>query len=586
MDRELFDAAQDGNVAEIRRTLLSGADPSLKFGKDEETSLHIACRRGHLDAVRALLVANADVDARDKDGDTALHIASAGGHWKIVKILLEKGADVHAEDRWGEPPLHNAFYSKADCSEVAELLLEYGADVNATGREGKTPLQRACFMSDLQSVKLLVQHVQRYGDVEVRSNHLGTALIDALLAEEFSYDAVEAIAKVLLDSGANVKVAADDGDTALHCACGGTYVETVRRLVKCGANLEARDSRGSTPLSCAARADSCLSDEDEKEIVVKLLLDHGAKVNVAQNDGGTALHFACDTGSLEIARLLLNRGADLEAKDGYNETPLFLACTCLRGNMDIAKELVQQRGADIYSKDEDQKTLFDCLKRRQGTANATRFLLEQYEEKVWEQEGRLSLHAILREATHLENSKVQLPMGTLTADELLGLLGPIHSRDLASIRSQDHNGDLPLHIVCRTSTNAPIKVLRFFVMQDTHTLASVNRAGSLPIHEACRGGASLAMIKYLVKKGGVDTLDARDEQGALPVHVLCQSNPSVDVVKFLVNQDPGSISEETSAGALPFMLACEGSASESVLQFLLTEYPKALADMKRCYSPS
>ena len=164
------------------------------------------------------------------------------------------------------------------------------------------------------------------------------------------------------------------------------------------------------------------------------------------------------------------------------------------------------------------------------------YLLEQYKEKVLKQEGRLSLHAILREFTNTEDNKVQLPVGTLTVDEFLTLLVSIHSQDTDSIHSQDDNRAWPLHIACRA--NAPIKVLRFLAEQDAAVLFMNDNAGYLPIHAACRGGAPLEKIKFLIEKGGVGTLCARDNQCALPLHVLCQSQPSVDVVKYLLKFVP------------------------------------------------
>ena len=429
-----------------------------------------------------------------------------------------------------------------------------------------------------------------------------------------SDEEVKNIVKFLLDSGADVNEEADCGPPPYMGLVSTCVWKRFDSYWIAAQNWKPTTLMGYTPLIFAAKS------RGDHMKVVKLLLDRGAKVNVAQSESGiTALHWACLRGKLETVRLLLDHSAVLEAKTEDNETPLHWACSSdSENNLVVVKELVR-RGADVYCKDENQKTPFDeaCYEENEAVSE---FLLEQYTEKVRERAGHLLIHAILGEAVYLENDdKVQVPIGTLTVYELLGLLGSIYSRDPASIRSQDRNGDLPLHIVCRT--NAPIKVLRFFVMQDVSTqdlspLYAVNHAGSLPIHEACRGGASLAKIKFLVKKGGVRTLDARDNQNALPIHevcrggasltnikflvkkggvgtldardnqhalplhVLCQSDPSVDVVKFLLKLHPSSISEETNAGALPFMLACEWSASESVLQVLLTKHPEALAAME------
>ena len=99
MDRELFDAAKEGNVGEVLRTLLHGAKTSSKFGEDEGTPLHIACWEGHLDAVRALLLVKADFAARDRWGKTPLQLACHKGHTEIVQTLLQVGAEFEGQDK-------------------------------------------------------------------------------------------------------------------------------------------------------------------------------------------------------------------------------------------------------------------------------------------------------------------------------------------------------------------------------------------------------------------------------------------------------------------------------------------------------
>jgi len=116
------------------------------------------------------------------------------------------------------------------------------------------------------------------------------------------------------------------------------------------------------------------------------------------------------------------------------------------------------------------------------------------------------------------------------------------------------------------------------------TLFMIDSAGSLPIHNACHGGASLEKIKFLIEKGDVGLLCARDHWCALPLHIMCQLQPSVDVVKYMVKLYMITVSEKASLGALPLMLACESSASESVLQELLTVHPEALDKMKTYYT--
>ena len=582
MDRELFDAAKDGNVGEVLRTLLAGADPSSEFGGFQRTALHVACADGHLDVVRALLLVKADASARDKNGETPLHYASSHGHVDIVQTLLQVGADLEGKDKRNDTALMMACLNGN--AKIIRILLEKGADVWAIDQNGSTALHDACCPSyetiPSQTMEIAKMLLKKGADVRALDNDGDTPLHRACTG--INKEDRSKLVALLLEHGADLHARNNPLEVPLHRACSSAFFDTVKLLLENGAQVEAKSIDGYTPLIYAANSE-CDSDEDVKK-VVSFLLDKGNKVNARTDDGTTALHSACDNGHLETARLLLNHGAVLEAKDSNNDTPLHLACWS--NKLDVVKELVQQK-ADIFSKGRNEETPFDQAAYNKGyyemVDDLLDYLLEQYRAKVWEQEGRLSLHAILREAIYVENNKVRVPIGTLTVDQLLTLLVSIHSQDPDAIRSQDGNRALPIHIACRA--NAPFKVLCFLVGQDASTLFMVDIAGSLPIHAACRGsGTSLEKIKFLIEKGCVSLLCARDNQCALPLHILCQSQPSVDVVKYMVKLFPISVSEKTSLGALPFMLACECSASESVLQELLTAHPEALVTMKTYYN--
>lgn len=100
-----------------------------------------ACESGNIEAIRLLLAAGADVNARRKNGSTPLHCACAEGHTAIVRLLLEHGADIGARNDDGHSPLHIAcFHGRTD---IIRLLMEKGADVNARDEADWTPLDMA-----------------------------------------------------------------------------------------------------------------------------------------------------------------------------------------------------------------------------------------------------------------------------------------------------------------------------------------------------------------------------------------------------------------------------------------------------------
>jgi len=514
MDQELYDAAREGNVGEVLRSLLSGAKSSSKFGNRENTALHVACSNGHLNAVRALLLVKADVDSRDRHECTPLDYASCGGHFEIVQTLLQIGASSVAKDTHNQTAVMKAcWYGRV---KIVELLLEKGADIRAkNSHNGATALHAACShlapnKNRYESVVEIVRIVLSNGaDVGATTDVGNTPLHDACSGAENQLELVA----LMLENGADVHAKNSQRYTPLHCACYSAHFKIAKMLVEYGAPVDAKCNDLSTPLIKAA-CSKCDSDGDVNK-VVEFLLDKGAEVNARTVHGATALYHACYNGYLETARLLFDHGAILEAKNENNDTSLH--CACCNNKLDVVKELVQRK-ADIFAKGSDNKTPFDQANCAEATEVAE-YLLEQYKEEVWNR--GLSLHAILQEAANLENKKVQLPIGTQTVDEFLTLLVSIHSQDVDLIRSHDDNRAVPLHIACLG--NAPMKVLCFLVGQDEATLYMMDSTGSLPIHAACRGGVSLDGIKFLIKKGGVGTLCARDNQCALPLHILCQS---------------------------------------------------------------
>ena len=121
----------------------------------------------------------------------------------------------------------------------------------------------------------------------------------------------------------------------MHLVCSLGYLEAARLLLDHGADTEQADEEELTPLH-----DACREGRVE---VARLLLDCGADKDVADKKGVTTLHDTCGKGHLEVARLLIDGGADSDAADKDGDTPLHLGC--YKGHLELVR-LLLDRGAD------------------------------------------------------------------------------------------------------------------------------------------------------------------------------------------------------------------------------------------------
>lgn len=137
----------------------------------------------------------------------------------------------------------------------------------------------------------------------------------------------------------------------------GGSVETIKLLLKKGADLNAKDNDGWHPLQLAAK-------RGDVEIV-RLLLENGAKVNATNDYGATALESAAYRGYVDIVKLLVENGANVNAKDKYKLTPLMLAAE--NGNTNAIK-LLLKNGADINAEDWMGQNALDDARQKKNEA--------------------------------------------------------------------------------------------------------------------------------------------------------------------------------------------------------------------------
>lgn len=147
-NQELFDAAEKGDVARALASIEAGAGINAQTGDVERFSaLHIAAMHGHVDLVRTLVDAGADLYLKSGSGDSALHLAAHGGSEEAVSLILSRGVDVNIAGFGDTSPLFNAVETgKLGC---VSLLCERGADVNRTDDWSSSPLHLAAMHGHL-----------------------------------------------------------------------------------------------------------------------------------------------------------------------------------------------------------------------------------------------------------------------------------------------------------------------------------------------------------------------------------------------------------------------------------------------------
>ena len=143
-DTPLHGAAIGGDLAAVKKLIAAGADLEARSKKYGRTPLHWAAQSDDPAAVEALLAAEADLEARDKEfGSTPLHLAAQwSANPAVVEALLAAGADLEARNKFGQTPLHRAARFNANPA-VVKALIAAGADPKARDKAGRSPLDHA-----------------------------------------------------------------------------------------------------------------------------------------------------------------------------------------------------------------------------------------------------------------------------------------------------------------------------------------------------------------------------------------------------------------------------------------------------------
>jgi len=296
------------------------------FSVAQSQNLFEALRKGDVEAVKALVEKSPEVlDARDSDGMTALHHAARDGNDPLINYLIEKGAKTEIQSNQGKTPLHlAATFDRKDAvaalvkrgavletrdpygrtalvlcarerggAATAKVLLDAGADINTRDKFGETALGLAVWRGKGEMIDLFLER----GAVVPEKGEQWQPLVSMAASKGLT-----SLFRKLTEKNRDLKSIAEFETSLLSEAARGGSEEIVNTILGMGFAPDKADLYGWTPLHYAA--------VDGRMQTARVLIERGASINARTIAGQTSWDVACERGMKEVAALLASRGAD------------------------------------------------------------------------------------------------------------------------------------------------------------------------------------------------------------------------------------------------------------------------------------
>ncbi|XP_025765399.1 ankyrin-3 isoform X9 [Oreochromis niloticus] len=512
-------AAEEEKEKERKKSRKRSREPKKKT--DVNACYLRAARAGNLEKALDYLKNGVDINICNQNGLNALHLASKEGHVEVVAELIKQGANVDAATKKGNTALHIA--SLAGQTEVVKELVTHGANVNAQSQNGFTPLYMAA-----------------------QENHLD-------------------VVQFLLDNGSSQSIATEDGFTPLAVALQQGHDQVVSLLLE-------NDTKGKVRLPAlhiAARKD------DTKAAALLLQNDHNADVeskmmvNRTTESGFTPLHIAAHYGNINVATLLLNRGAAVDFKARNDITPLHVASK--RGNSNMVR-LLLERGAKIDARTKDGLTPLHCG-ARSGHEQVVEMLLNRGAPILSKTKNGLSPLHMATQGDHLNCVQLLLhhdvPVDDVTNDYLTALHVAAHCGHYkvakvivdkkANPNAKALNGFTPLHIACKKNR---LKVMELLLKHGA-SIQAVTESGLTPIHVAAFMGHE-NIVHQLINHGA--SPNTSNVRGETALHMAARAGQS-NVVRYLI-QNGARVDAKAKDDQTPLHISSRLGKQDIVQQLL------------------
>jgi len=528
--------ALDLATGEAKRELanyLRAAGVTSKSDEAAAESIFVAAKIGALDVLKKHLEAGVDVNGKNKSGQTALHVAAKAGQVDVVGALLEAKADVAAADKSQKTALHYA--AQKGHKATTALLLEKGAPINAKDEKNKTPLDYAVSKKRAEIVELL--------------RAKGGKTAKELLAAENIFAAaevgdVESIKK-LLAGGAEVNGKNKGGYTALHLAAKRGQAAAAAALLEAKVDIAAASKSGKTALHYVAYYNGNLD-------LAKLLLDAEAPVNAMDGKNKTPLDYAVSKKRTELAELLRSKGGKTGKELAAAEN-IFAAAEV--GDLEAIKKHLEG-GVDVNAANKGGYTALHMAVRR-GQKDAVALLLEKGANVNAERKGKTPLEfagkneeiaALLREKGGKTGKEIKAA-GSIFSAAQSGLVDAVKTHLAAGVdvNGKNKGGYTALHLAAKKGHVEVAKVL----LEAKADIAAASKSGKTALHYVAyySGNLDLAML-LLDAEAAVNAKDGENKTSL----DYALSKKRTEVAELLRSKG-GKTTKELAAGGNIFAAA-------------------------------
>ncbi|KAL0214443.1 hypothetical protein P9112_006627 [Eukaryota sp. TZLM1-RC] len=498
------------------------------------TPLHIACRDGHIQTVKALANAGCDLNVRDNRGFSPLHFACSGPELSLpVLDFLIDNIYINVREAVGNTPLHLAV-SQSNINLVTHLLAQ-GASPNEVNHDGRSPLHLASEIDEPKIVELIVS-------CDLTNLYLPTKTGETCLhvaAQKGNLDNVRVILDCQSDGKTDSKsllvntINELDGFLAIHYAVEKGFIKVTGLLLKYAQSTikNARDKELKTPLHHAVI--------NEHINLIDLLIDSGADVKSLDDQKKTPIHWSTSFNFHHVSKLFLKVNQSqlviLDFQDSSGNTPVhYLA---LNNDEELIKKFFKLYSFNCSLKNEEDLSVLD-ITAKNANLSLLSFLIE---------------NATSSDQKSQDSSALMHAARSGSDDCVLKLLKAGYSPNFFN-----NEGFTPLLIALKCKFSNIVSLLLSFKVN-----VNVKDPDQLtPLHYAISSGQGVVVNKLLVHGAALNGKEAVDGDLTSPLHLAIKVRHD-GIVQTLLQSKASTLARD-SFGNTPLHLACSNGYSEAV----------------------